>query len=115
MTVDSISPTDLAWLAGLLEGEGCFYALRNSDKQRYRYPAVDLKMNDEDVVRRASLLMGATWVTNTHPPTAKNTAYVTRVQGKRALQVMRLVLPYMGARRTAKIKELFSLFEKGEK
>ena len=42
---------DIAWLAGLLEGEGCF----RLDKGKY--PIIRLGMGDEDVVVRAASLM----------------------------------------------------------
>ena len=42
---------DLGWLAGLLEGEGCFRLNRG------KYPVIALAMTDEDVVVKAAILM----------------------------------------------------------
>lgn len=46
--VMDLNRADIAWAAGLFEGEGCFYLART---QSYALRAA-LKMSDEDVVRR---------------------------------------------------------------
>ena len=47
---------ELAWLAGLLEGEGCF-SMANAGA--HRYPAVRVEMASRDVVERAARLLEA--------------------------------------------------------
>lgn len=42
---------DLAWVAGILEGEGCFI---NAEQRGRLYPRVIVEMTDEDVVQRAN-------------------------------------------------------------
>jgi hypothetical protein len=45
----------VAWLAGLLEGEGYFGLIPNKVKGKtYRYARVGVTMTDEDVIRRAA-------------------------------------------------------------
>lgn len=95
---------DAAWLAGLLDGEGCFDSPRGN-------PRVRVKMTDLDVVLRAADVMDAT----THHETdhrrtvtgeARSPLMVAQVTGDKAVGIMRAVLPYMGARRSAKITDL---------
>lgn len=92
---------DVVWLAGLLEGEGAF------DLQRGRYPRVRLAMTDRDVVGRAAALFGAT-VRLTLRPAPSTPIWHAETQGPRAVEVMRAVLPYMGARRSGKIAAILS-------
>ena len=87
---------DLIWLAGLLEGEGCF------DLHRGRYPRVRLGMTDRDVVGRAATLFGAR-VRLTLKPAPSSATWHTEISGSRAEEIMEAVLPFMGARRSAKI------------
>lgn len=90
---------DLVWLSGLLEGEGSF------DLHRGRYPRIRLGMTDRDVVGRAATLMGTRVRLSLRPRPYKATWH-TEVSGTRAAAIMRLILPHMGARRSAKIAEV---------
>lgn len=106
-----LSDVEIAWLAGLLEGEGCF-RVANSPKRlasgRRPVLVVGLKMTDEDVVERAVKLWPVagriTIEENNHKPRWAKT-YKATWHGQRAEDLMVLVLPYMGQRRSAKIKE----------
>lgn len=96
--------TDLAWLAGLLEGEGSFYLKTKNGKH---VPAIGLAMTDADIVERAGDLMG-TRKAYTRPrrqPGWKDQTEI-RITGKRAAELMRTLLPYMGERRRATIAEI---------
>lgn len=114
--MEELQPTDVAWLAGLLEGEGCFYLDRNGS---YAYPAVALKMTDRDIVERAALMvpgprkaegLGAT--VNPAKPSQAGAKGLWRwqVRGTKAVEVMRTVRPYMGERRGAKMDELIKWY-----
>ena len=94
--MNGIARDDLLWLAGLLEGEGCF------DLHRARYPRVRLGMTDRDVVGRAATLFGSR-VRLTLKPAPATATWHTEVSGARAEEIMEAVLPFMGARRSAKI------------
>lgn len=48
-----ITTRELAWAAGLFEGEGCFYISR-----RPSYPSAALEMTDEDAVKRFASAVG---------------------------------------------------------
>ncbi len=110
---------EIAWLAGLLEGEGCFRVNDSpARKKSGRRPSltVKLKMSDEDIVTRAADLMKAARVRAIKPSQTKaNNTYHNRerwsdvyeleIGGQKAEDVMSAVLPYMGKRRSAKIRE----------
>lgn len=94
--IDGAFPTDIAWLAGLLEGEGSF------DLHRHRYPRVRLAMADRDTVERAAQLMGAcVRVSLPRPP--HSAMWHAELSGPGAEAVMRAVLPHLGARRSARV------------
>lgn len=54
-----IENEQIAWAAGLFEGEGCFFvnAIKN-DGKIYKYPCAMIKMTDEDVIRRFATVIG---------------------------------------------------------
>jgi hypothetical protein len=97
-----ISSNDLCWLAGLLEGEGCFVY---DDS-----PGIRVGMTDLDVVQRVALLLGNRRVRgpynrSTHGSLNKDVYYVECWSGP-AIEIMKAILPYMGVRRSAKINEI---------
>jgi hypothetical protein len=102
-----LSPSDIAWLAGLLEGEGCFRLNRTT-------PSVELSMCDEDIVNRAAALMGVD-VSRKGFDTQANPSWRPRwriaANGKQAISVMRMVRPWLGFRRGKKVDEVLSLAE----
>lgn len=103
-----MAESEIAWLAGLIEGEGSFW----NRSKRYCAPVVQLAMTDEDVVIRAAIAMGATKVVQESSPTkAGKLIYRTNVYGAAAIELMERLLPYMGKRRTQKIAELLVLRE----
>lgn len=106
------SELDIVWLAGLLEGEGCFTPDTNCGKYKRRSPRVKLKMTDRDVVERAAALMDVECRPVKDPShlalvrTGKaKQAFSASATGDRGRAVMRAVLQYMGKRRTEKILE----------
>ena len=92
---------DMAWLAGILEGEGCFDGNRNGD------PRVRLEMTDKDVVERAHSLMGGRGKVRTVSRTLPhNTTYQISVSGGAAADLLEQIRPFMGSRRGTKIDAL---------
>lgn len=92
----------LAWLAGLLEGEGSFLA----GTAARRSPAIELEMADEQIVRRAARLLGVR-VTSRIRANRPNSAqsFRFRVSGPRAAHLMWVLRPYLGRRRQRQIAD----------
>lgn len=97
---------DIIWLAGLLEGEGCFYA---NDKGNM---IVTVTSVDFDVIDKARTVMGGGLYTRSRE--GKQTfRTLTATNKKYAYAVMCAVYPFMMSRRQEKIRECISKF-KGE-
>lgn len=116
-----INELDLAWLAGLLEGEGCFTVHKNC-KQRQGFVSVShvarlkIETTDEDVVRCVASLIGGNFsgprkqsVTRTQFPGTSKMLWTAEVTGWKALAWMRVLLPWMCDRRAARIQEVLSM------
>ncbi len=86
----------VAWLAGLIEGEGCFsYGVS---------PGIRVGMTDRDVVDRVSAILGRNHVRGPYRYRAnKKPVFYTEVWGADAIAWMRRLLPHMGERRSKKI------------
>lgn len=82
-----------AWIAALIEGEGW---IGNR--------AIQIEMADEDVIRRAAEIMKSKSV-RTRVRDGNKRTWRADVYGEAALVVMRETLPYMGIRRSAKMRE----------
>ncbi len=94
-----MNESDLLWLVGLCEGEATF------DAQRGKYPRIRIGMTDRDTVGRAATLMG-TNVRLSLKPAPHSAMWHAEIQGERAAELMRLMLPHMGARRSARIADI---------
>ncbi len=110
-----IQPLDLAWLAGLLEGEGWFGWGKRANTHGtgrffYRVPAIQVVMTDEDVVRRVGTLTN-TAVTGPHGLKRSGTLPTFRcgINGHKAMTLMGMLRPLMGARRSQTIGEILAI------
>lgn len=100
---------DVAWLAGLLEGEGYFSASTHAGRRpRLR---ISLKMCDRDVVIRAADVMGTGNKISPRPHSNPRStlAYELNVYSAEAERIMCAILPFMGLRRATKITELLGM------
>lgn len=114
-----ISKQDLVWLAGLLEGEGSFseqhYHVADARSWWYALPSIELRMTDKDVVFRAGTLIGGNQRKLRSAPPARahyKRTFIWRVNGRRAVHVMELLLPYMGKRRSRCISQLLAAYKR---
>jgi hypothetical protein len=103
------SAVDVAWLAGLLEGEGHFGM--SSGRPGQRYPRIALKMTDEDIISRVAELWGRSYYVahDSSRPSTYKTQYRTEIKGNDARDIMRAVLPHLGKRRAERVAELLAL------
>lgn len=103
MSSPRISVREIAWVAGLLEGEGCF---QNHPTQVT--PRVVLSMSDRDTVERYAATVGATAKILIRNFATKKTAFVSTISGRLAVGWMMTIFPLMSKRRQSKIKEVVS-------
>ena len=93
---------DIYWLAGLLEGEGCFYARESNPR-----PRIILGMTDLDTVSRAKSILGKSGLSPV-PRAGNKTMYYLTVCGKPAIGWMMTLYSLMGSRRRSKIRDIIS-------
>jgi hypothetical protein len=94
--------TDIAWIAGILEGEG-YFGLANRATVR-----IVVTMTDEDVIRRVADILGAPSVRRTKEKAILKAVFSTAINGKRAIAWMMTVYGFMGVRRRARIRLILS-------
>lgn len=98
---------EIAWAAGLFEGEGCFTVSLSQGK--YASPRVKLRSTDEDVVRRFHSIMGLGAVRE-EPYFSRKSGYKTQwewyARSSEVIRAIDLLLPWMGERRTQRAKEV---------
>jgi hypothetical protein len=105
---------DIAWLAGLLEGEGSFGMAKGS-------PLIQIGMSDLDVITRAANLMGAPKPSvyelkgnKLWQPHWKATCR-TVLHGARAIGWMFTLYPFLGERRRETIRNVIDGWKKSER
>jgi hypothetical protein len=100
-----VNLTDLAWLAGIIEGEGYI----GFEKNGYR---LQLDMTDEDVVLRAYELMGVGTFRVKPTPENRKTIFRWSVRKKEdVVYILYNIQPFMGNRRGARIAEIIKDYE----
>lgn len=97
-----VLPDNLAWAAGLFEGEGWI-------RVKPAHVELGLKMTDEDVVRRFAEVLGIGYVDGPIQPSGNRKLIWTwhLAQGEFVRVFLEAIEPWMGKRRTAKIKEAY--------
>lgn len=104
-----ISTLEIAWLAGLLEGEGCFYIRTQTNI------AIALEMTDEDIVSKVRGLIAPNRKINIRQNANRKTSYVFRFEGSLVAQWCMTLYPLMGRRRKEKIRELLAFWKANER
>src|SRR5574341_1862045 len=102
------SSRNIAWLAGLLEGEGCF-------SRRGNCVTIQLYMSDRDIVERSRRFVHAPSISErvSKRPNHK-TCYYWTLSGPHAASWMMTIYPLMGERRQARIRELLAIWKGAE-
>ena len=106
-TIRPLSDQERGWLAGLLEGEGCFDTTGPAGNPRVR-----VKMTDLDIIMRAAHMMSTTYYGDPGGISRGNKmAWVAQVTGARAAWIMRELLPLLGERRTDKVTGILTAYD----
>ena len=101
----NLSLTEWAWLAGILEGEGCF-AITGG------YPRITLKMTDEDIVNRVAQFFEASVWHRKRPDPKHKDIYHTQVGKTKLLHyIISNIWSYLGQRRREAILKWYDLWE----
>jgi len=100
---------EIAWLAGLCEGEASFSSNR-SQRQSRPSPRLQVVMGDKDVLERIVAITGQSHVLGPlktrevhHTP-----MYYWQKTGPRAAEIIRAIYPLLGVRRRACIERIFA-------
>jgi hypothetical protein len=95
---------NIRWLAGLLEGEGCFTYYFHKTNGCFQV-GISLGMTDLDVVQHAAAILGSTVTFVRQDLRSTKKFYRTDCHGPRAIGWMQTLYPLMGIRRRAKIAD----------
>jgi hypothetical protein len=102
-----ITEVDAAWIAGVLEGEGCW-----TTKNGRSSWTVAVRMTDRDIVERLALLTGIGRLSREESTRGHKTAWIWQVCARPHREWLTLrVWPWLGSRRRARIKELWPEIE----
>ena len=110
----NLTETDIAWIAGLLEGEG-YFGIDNRSKDRYEFsntppaPFIKVSMVDEDIIQRLSKLLDKSYFSPSRKTVKDKQVYTLHIGEKeKVLFILHKILPYMGVRRAERITECIS-------
>jgi len=101
---DYIDEFDRYWLAGILDGEGCFRLQKV--KTGKLYPRIILGMTDEDIIIKVSEIFKTKYLIRKRK--GVKDSFVIAANGSRAINIMREVFPLLCTRRKRKIIEIIS-------
>src|ERR1051325_242005 len=99
---------EIAWLAGLFEGEGCVSFTGKNCVQ------VSINMTDKDIIERAYKLFGEKGSFRYYKsknPNHKDTWNWAVSERDQAIELITLLLPWMGERRSSKMKAALARLE----
>ncbi|AEK09399.1 HNH endonuclease [Mycobacterium phage LittleE] len=97
-----INEANIAWLAGLFEGEGCMSIAKNGGTR------LTIRMTDRDVIEQVFAMFPSTRIQVVEPQQDNwKTQYAWRVSDpSKVREILGLLLPWFGERRAARAREL---------
>jgi hypothetical protein len=96
---------DIYWLAGLVEGEGCFSNGSGT-------PSLVIQMTDEDVIEKVASMFKKKHTEQPQRNVNWKKVHTIGVYGSDAIQWMFTLYSLMGRRRKEKIKEIVEVWKK---
>lgn len=109
-----MSKTDIAWAAGLFEGEGYISFTRNKYKGKYypqKFPKIGLEMTDYDVLQKFQSIVGGKITKQRRRKKEYDGAKRTWIWycglRKDVIRILKWFQPYLGKRRLSTIVKLF--------
>lgn len=106
-----MSPSDLDWLTGLLEGEGSF---GKGPPSKPNAIWVRIEMTDEDVIARVAGLFGLAYSRRKPKNPRHKMSFTVLLRGSRAASLMIKLRPSLGIRRRSQIDEALASYKPDE-
>ena len=97
---------EVAWLAGILEGEGSFHLMPSGSAR------ISIAMTDKDVIEKIHRLLPKSRMYGPVKHARRKPIYVINLNISSAVEeTCRLILPHMGIRRAQRISEVLAYVE----
>jgi|ERR1700729_2474300 len=110
--ISRLAATDIAWLAGLFEGEGCIYFEKKGSV------SITIKMTDRDIIERVHKMVPCKKISTVHPKPAQPHYKQPKPQygwnhrhEDDVRPFLEAILPYLGERRGKKTREALSHYD----
>lgn len=99
---------EIAWVAGILEGEGCF-----DGNGTGKNPRVRVELKDHDVIERLHALIGGkiSYPKQRNPGKWSATALLSVCGRAEVEPLLRAIRPWMSERRGEKVDELLEIWD----
>lgn len=112
ISMRELTDFEVAWMAGLLEGEGSFM---KSPPSSPNTPRVVIQMCDLDVIQRVAEMWGTSVSKTGHHKKNENwrPSWKVTLRSGPAIDLMTMVYPHMGARRKEQIEEAVAEYNPG--
>lgn len=107
-----MTPTShqIAWFAGLFEGEGCIHR----PDTRHKVVHISMRMTDRDTIEKVNTLFPMPNGIHSRPQTGRGSQVLWEwscAKGDTIIAILQLILPYLGQRRTEKANLLIGYIE----
>ncbi len=103
-----MTENEIAYVAGLLEGEGCF----DYNASNVRYPRVRCESTDRDVIYWLRDVIGGRVHTPTKQQPHHKQSYMWVLNGREKVEpLLRDILPWLKSRRAAKVRLLLRSYD----
>ena len=109
-----MTEAEVAWAAGLMEGEGCFSVVtqrqtHNGKEYEYLYPDVSMASTDEETIARFTKVVGAGRVYGPYPRPGKDVWWWKTRRPDEVIRVCEMLYPWMGTRRREAMDKVMRL------
>ncbi len=92
---------ELAWAAGFVDGEGCFYSASSK-----RYPRLSISQNDKEVLERFQESVGLGKIYGPYPPRPD---FEYRLNGLEKVQaVIAMLWPWLSGKKKEQAKKILA-------
>lgn len=102
---------EIAWFAGLMEGDGTFQMAQNGSKNKSSVtPRMRISMLDRDIIERAAKILKSTITTYPTPKGNKMMFSASSAKASIVEPLLKSMYPYMGERRKEQINKMLTYY-----